>query len=692
MSFSTDPEQMSHPDRLRLDACHLTRKAGKRHTLLDGVSLSILPGEFVAIVGVSGAGKTTLMNALSGFRPATRGQVFVNGESLYLNFDIHRTDLGFVPQDDIIHRELTVYQALDFSARLRLPPTLPVKERQRQIQAVLSDLELSDRQHALVKDLSGGQRKRASIGVELLTKPKLFFLDEATSGLDPGTERQMMLLLRRLADEGRTVILNTHTTKNVMFCDMVVFLAKGGKVVFYGPPQESLAYFQVQDFDEIYLKVEEERSPLDWQQQYVQSQAHQRYIADRQVGMNLSLQAEKKQRSPWLLRSLSLPLAWRQLRLLSQRNLTILLQDPASLILMLLVAPLIGLSDFLVVRRNTFDWVEGDSGQALTFMFLAGLIAVLVGSMATMREIVKEAEIYRRERMVGLRMLPYVFSKLWLCGVLALYQAAIFLSTKIWLLDFPNDDWQTQLGMYFTLFLSTCGGMLMGLLVSALSTTQNVAPLLTILFLVPQITFAGALFPLADLGEAGQWISRFTLTRWSYEAMVTLSGMGKDVAADSCWQQPAAVRESWEESDKESCQCLGPHLFERCYFPALKKEYTPEVDQPEPVKPKDLADPPDPPENLIGAAAVNLRDDLATYKVQVKDYREALDRWQDEFSRWKEKRGKAIAAGEALLGRVHKTQGGSFAVNLRGHWFNLMAIQAGMLGLLMVVQKRKDLL
>jgi ABC transport system ATP-binding/permease protein len=693
MSFEIEEGliQQQDAEMIRLDGVHLTRRVGRKQVLLDGVSLSILPCEFVAIVGVSGAGKTTLLDALSGFRPANRGHVFVNGEDLYLNFNNYRTQLGYVPQDDIIHQELTVYQAFDFSARLRLPPNLPAKERHRQIHAVLTDLELTHRQHALVKNLSGGQRKRVSIGVELLTRPRLFFLDEATSGLDPGTEHQMMLLLRKLADGGRTVLLNTHTTKNVMLCDMVVFLTKGGRVAFYGPPQEALAYFGVQDFDDIYLKVEEEKSAQEWQQQYLASSAYQHYVSDRQADLpeQQNSQRMKRSRSSHSAQSSS---AWRQLRLLSQRNLTILIQDRAGLVLMLLVAPILGLLDLIMVRRNVFDVTQGDSGQSLTLMFLSGLIAVLVGSLATMREIVKEAEIYRRERMLGLKVLPYILSKVWLCIVIAIYQSAIFWMTKIYLVDLPHNDFNTQLAMYFTLFMSTLAGLIMGLLISSLSSTQNAAPLLTVLFLVPQITLAGAIFPLNALGPPGQWISRITVTRWSYEAMVSLSGLGQDVAQDACWKQPDSIRQSWTESDKKNCQCLGPNIFERCYFPGLKKEYDPVVDQPEPIKPKDLGDPPNAPDNLLSAEASGFRDDLNTYRDQVKTYRKAMDRWQDQLSRWKEKRGTAIASGEALITRVRRTQGGSFAVNVPQHWSILAALQAGMLSLLMIVQKRKDVL
>ncbi|WP_404790331.1 ATP-binding cassette domain-containing protein [Altericista sp. CCNU0014] len=673
---------------LRLDALYLSRKVGRRHVLIDRVSLSIQDRDFVAIVGVSGAGKTTLLNALSGFRPANRGNVLIDGTDLYQNYNDYRTEMGHVPQDDIIHQELTVYQEFSFSARLRLHH-LARKVRQDLIQAVLFELDLTHRQHALVRTLSGGERKRVSIGVELLTKPRLFFLDEATSGLDPETEKQMMLLLRRLADQGRIVILSTHTTKNVMLCDKVVVLAKGGKLAYYGSPQESLTYFGVQDFDDIYFKIDKERSPLEWQQYYLASDAYRQFVVERQQ----SLIKQPERRQPlWVPRRAKGSSAWRQFLVLSHRNLMILLQDRVSLALMLLVSPLLGLMDFLMVRRNVFDTTLGDSSQSLILMFLSVLIAVIVGSLSTMREIVKESEIYRRERMIGLKVVPYLFSKVWLCVVLALYQSAVFWTTKIFFVDLPNGDPGTRLAMYFTLFLATLGGMVMGLLVSALSPSQNVAPLLTILFLVPQINFAGAIFPLNGLGTPGLWISETTLTRWSYETMVTLSGLGQAVATDPCWLQPETVRQGWSDAEKAKCQCLGPNLFERCRFPGIRKEYDPAVHQPQPPKPKALGNPPELPTDGFSSAVAGFQDDLKAYQTQIATYRNAMERWQDTFSRWKEKRGKAIASGEAIVERVRRTQGRSFAVDVRRHWQILGGIQLTMLGLLVLVQKRKDVL
>ncbi len=690
--FSVDETLVSQNDtgNLRLDAVHLNKVTSNGITLLDDVSLSILPREFVAIVGGSGAGKSTLLDALNGFRPATSGLVLVNANDLYKNFNAYRTEVGYVPQDDIIHQELAVGQALDYSARLRLPPDTSLAERQQQVQSVLADLELTHRQQVRVKDLSGGQRKRVSIGVELLTKPSLFFLDEATSGLDPGTELQMMRLLRRLADQGRTILLITHATKNVMMCNMVVFLAKGGRVAYFGPPDQALTYFGVKDFDEIYLKVERELSAQEWQTRYQQSRHYQEYVVKRQQPLEIDTLAGRQARSvqsppPVQGRGVS---AWRQFLILSQRNLTILTQDRAGLILMLALAPLLGLLDFAMWKKQLFDPATGDAGQAFTMAFVAVLIAVIVGSLATMREIVKEAEIYRRERMVGLKLLPYVLSKISLGAVLAFYQAVIFLLTKLLAVNIPIQGGAIA-SLYVTLLLATMGGMVMGLMVSALSPTQNVAPLLTILFLVPQITFAGAILPLQSMGWVGQGISQLTISRWAYEAVVTTTGIARDVATDACWQLSTQARDDLSDAQKKTCQCLGANIFKRCDFPGVRKEYDPAVDQPEPVQPKEPGDPPALPKNPL---AGSYQDDIEAYNDKVKAYSKQIDTWQDKFSDWKQKRGTAIASGETLVSRFRDTQGPTFSVNVPLNWSKMGLIMLGMLGVLLVVQKRKDII
>ncbi|WP_414588446.1 FHA domain-containing protein [Scytonema sp. PCC 10023] len=668
---------------LRLDAVNLRKVVDKGTTILNDISLSIMPREFVVIAGVSGGGKSTLLDALNGFRPATSGSVLVNSTDLYKNFNAYRTQLGYVPQDDIIHKELTVRQALNFAARLRMPADTTDAERQQRLNEVLDDLELTHRQNVPVKSLSGGQRKRVSIGVELLTKPSLFFLDEATSGLDPGTEAQIMRLLRKLADQGRTILLITHATKNVTMCDLVVFLAKGGRVAYLGPPQEAIQYFGVQEFDEIYDKVEDELSPEEWQKRYKESPQYQKYVVERQSILPQpqsdpqQVRRPKQQQSASQTKNIS---GWQQFVILSQRNLAILMRDRASLILTLAIAPILGILDFITWQKTLFDPYEGDAGQAITMLFVAVLIAVLVGNLTTMREIVKEVEIYRRERTIGLQILPYILSKVWIGVLLALYQAGIFLLTKKLAVEIPGGA-ETLANMYVTLVLATIAGMVMGLLVSALSPNQNIAPLLTIIFLVPQITFGGGMLPIKSFGVPGQLINHITLTKWSFEALVTTTELGRDVAEDDCWRLSEAQRKQLTDQEKnQRCQCLGTKLFQSCKFPGLKAKYDPVVAQPEPQKPTSPGDPPSDPQKL------------SEYKEKVNKYNREIESWQNQYSDWKQKYQTAIGAAEAVIDRFYQDYGETFKVNVTKHWMALSLIVLAMFGILLSVQQHKDII
>ncbi len=413
----------SQEGSLRLDAFHLSKVVGKgrkRQRILRDVSLSVKPQEFVAVVGGSGAGKSTLVNALCGFKPATEGAVLLNGVDLYSNFDAYRNEMGYVPQDDIIHLDLPVSKALDYAARLRMPADTSRYEREQRVNEVIDELDLRACAARTVRQLSGGQRKRVSIGVELLTKPSLFFLDEATSGLDPGTESAMMKLLRKLADQGRTIILITHATKNVMACDKVVFLVRGGLLAYFGPPEDALKYFGVEEFDEIYQRLESGTSPEEWAQRFLASPQLQEYVVRPlsevagarsgpyaggfEAGYGVGAQAPGGTAPPGArLRRTS---SWNQFLILSARYLDIIRRDKKTLLLLLAISPVLGLLDGVTSKRNLFDPVRGSATKAVQMLFMASIIGILVGTITSVREIVKEDAIYRRERMVSVRDLP----------------------------------------------------------------------------------------------------------------------------------------------------------------------------------------------------------------------------------------------------------------------------------------------
>jgi ABC-type multidrug transport system ATPase subunit len=243
----------------RVDAVDVCRIVGTRH-ILQEVSLSIEPGELVAIAGGSGAGKTTLLEILAGLQPPSAGQVRHNG--VVRGARVHADSrIGYVPQDDIIHLEMPLRRTLRYAARLRLPAVTSAAEADRVVEETMRDLDLADRAEVPVRALSGGQRKRASIAVELLTRPRLFFLDEPTSGLDPSTTADVMRVLRRLSQRGVTVVLTTHEPAGIERCDRVIFLARDGHLAFVGSPAEARSYFGVKDLAEVYERLSGEHTP-----------------------------------------------------------------------------------------------------------------------------------------------------------------------------------------------------------------------------------------------------------------------------------------------------------------------------------------------------------------------------------------------------------------------------------------------
>jgi len=355
----TELRQYDESAHIRIDALHLTKIGNNNVILLDDISLVIPPRKFVAIVGGSGAGKSTLMDAMNGLRPAHQGQVLYNGVDYYHNLATFSTQLGYVPQDDIVHRDLTVERALYYAARLRLPGDFTREQIQWRIDEVLEDVEMTDRRSFLVSKLSGGQRKRVSIALELLANPGVFFLDEPTSGLDPGLDRKMMVLLRRLADRGRTIVLVTHATNNINTCDYICFMAQGGRLAYFGPPNEAKTFFERTDFAEIYSTLEptqgEPDIPAQAATRFLNSADYQRYVAEPLK----QEQAQHKQKDPITTSQSAMRhtkkkarrgQGWSQFVLLSTRYMELLKNDIGNLLILLLQAPIIAMLLVLMLR------------------------------------------------------------------------------------------------------------------------------------------------------------------------------------------------------------------------------------------------------------------------------------------------------------------------------------------------------
>ncbi|HEV7376248.1 MAG TPA: FHA domain-containing protein, partial [Pyrinomonadaceae bacterium] len=366
--------------KTRIDVIDITkvvpnRSGGGMIKLLDDVDLTVQPNEFVGLLGPSGAGKSTLMDSMNGMRPATSGRVLINNLDLYQHLDSIKQSIGYVPQDDIIHRELTVYRTLYYVARLRLSRDVSTAEIDQIINEVMDVTGLSERRDVPVAQLSGGQRKRVSIAVELITKPSVIFLDEPTSGLDPATEEKIMKLFRQIAESGRTVILTTHAMENVRLFDKIVVMMRG-KLVWYGEPKLALEHVGASSFKDLYDKLEapiEERiskmPPLPqgaskeqklafklekeriaeevaegWKKSFQKTLQYQQNIVQPLVGLK-----GEKQTAPIVTRRPTVTDSLRQWLTLSRRYMEVLGRDKFNLLILFGQAPIIGLLTYLVV-------------------------------------------------------------------------------------------------------------------------------------------------------------------------------------------------------------------------------------------------------------------------------------------------------------------------------------------------------
>jgi ABC-type multidrug transport system ATPase subunit len=737
--------QYDESSGMRVEAVHLNKWVRKDLNILQDISVVFKPREFIVVVGQSGGGKSTLLDAIAGYRPATHGHVLVNETDIYHHFDVIRNDIGYVPQKDIIHMELTVYQALDYAAQLRMPSDTTPNERHKRVMEVLDDLDLAHRKDVQISGLSGGQQKRVSIGVELLTKPGLFFLDEPTSGLDPGTETSLMQLMRRLADQGRTIALVTHATKNVMLGDKVIFLARGGYLAWFGPPEEALEYFDSYrpdrsrragdiEFDEIYAILDDpsKGSPEEWAKRYREHSAYQKYIVEplgNKMTVEPTVPVDKPKQAP---RKVERPASqqvsgMRQFLILSARNIKILTRDRFGLALMLATAPIVSLLDVVLsalLGRNPLDYNTGLFANVMITLFLLTVYGVMVGGISQMREIVKEQEVYKRERLVNLKILPYVLSKVWVAALLALYQAATYTIVHYLAFDVPGGV--AEFGqIYLTLALATLAGMMLGLFASALAPNANSAPLIVIILMLPQIVLGGALIPLPS------FVSAPTSTRWAFEALMSISGAGSDVAADICWDLPEDVRKAMTIEDKldYGCTCMGVKMFEQdsCNYPGLGFFYNPKLAEPPPVEPEPLGPPPPEPvlperplepvdqsDNVAMAdfftalqewegQATQIQDEfkreVEEYQAESEVYKSEIIAYQTELINWQIAQASAVTPAEAVIEQfyssfpwvhVNKENGAEYWPKLIKTWVIQSSIILILFVAILVLQKRKD--
>jgi ABC-type multidrug transport system ATPase subunit len=463
--------------------------------------------------------------------------VLINGHDFYREYDLFRHQIGYVPQFDILHHSLTVDQALDYAARLRLPAELTRAERSGGVDLALQTVSMDapESRGNRIANLSGGQRKRVSIAAELLADPRLIFLDEATSGLDPGLEKKMMYTLRRMADEGRTVVLITHATANIVQADHVAFLTQG-RMVYFGSPEESLTFFEVDEFADIYDRIVSDGAAWETVFREEKPETYQKNVVQRQQSLH-ALPMEDIKRSGW-----SLVDFFHQLFVLTERAFKVVMSDWVTLLLLMLLFPLTAGLQLVIATPHVItgdpfflaDPVAAakDVAEAYlpfanmnTFVFVMGLEAVLVGLFVPSTELLKERTIYLRERMINLGLLPYLSSKVIVFSCFSFIQVLLYMLVLALGVDYPVEGvfFPGIIEIFATLFLTMLAGNALGLVISALSKNNEVSIYLLTLMLFFQFFFAGTVFDLRD--KPAEALSYLTTTRWSLSALGTTIDM-----------------------------------------------------------------------------------------------------------------------------------------------------------------------
>jgi ABC-type multidrug transport system ATPase subunit len=481
---------------------------GKR--LLDHISLTARPGTLTAIIGGSGAGKTTLSRVIAGYTTPSSGSVTFEGHNIHTEYASLRSRIGMVPQDDVVHRQLTVNQALGYAAELRLPPDTSEADREQVVAQVLEELELTKHADTRVDKLSGGQRKRASVALELLTGPSLLILDEPTTGLDPALDRQVMMMLRQLADAGRVVLIVTHSVSYLDVCDQLLLVAPGGKTAFLGPPSQIGAAMGTSNWADIFAKVGADPD-----------EANRRFLAENQhqsaaVPSNDSPAAD-----------LGEPVhtdVLRQFSTIARRQIRLVISDRGYTVFLALLPFLIGVLTLTVRGKTGYgmsDPLGNNPAQPDQILVMLNVGAVFMGTALTIRDLIGERPIFRREQAVGLSTAAYMGAKIVVFSTFAIVQAAIATTISVVGWGTPISHavilGNVNVELFVTVAATCVGAALLGMALSALAQSQDQIMPMLVVSIMSQLVFSGGMIWVTDRFVLDQ-LSWATPARWGFAA------------------------------------------------------------------------------------------------------------------------------------------------------------------------------
>lgn len=519
-----------------LDVRGVTWTIENNKTLLDNISLIARPGTLTAMIGPSGAGKSTLARLIAGYTHPTSGTVTFEGHNIHADYASLRSRIGMVPQDDVVHGQLTVNQALMYAAELRLPPDTTKEDREQVVAQVLAELEMTQHAETRVDKLSGGQRKRASVALELLTGPSLLILDEPTSGLDPALDRQVMTMLRQLADAGRVVLVVTHSLTYLDVCDQVLLLAPGGKTAFYGPPSEIGPAMGTTNWADIFSTVAGDPKAAN----------------DRFVARTGPQPPPPPVEAPSDIGEPVHTSLGRQFSTIVRRQARLIVSDRAYFLFLALLPFIMGVLSLAVPGTVGFgkpDPMGGspnEPGQILVFLNVG---AVFMGTALTIRDLIGERAIFRREQAVGLSTSAYLLAKVCVYTLFAVLQSAIMVSIVVAGKGGPTEGavalGNPSLELFATIAATCVASANLGLLLSAIAkSNEQIMPLLVVA-IMSQLVFSGGMVPVTDRLVLDQ-MSWFTPARWGFAASASTVDLVNQVPG------PLTPKDRWWKHDGSS--------------------------------------------------------------------------------------------------------------------------------------------
>lgn len=469
----------------------------KSRKILNQVSFDIEENSFVAIVGVSGAGKSTLLNVLSGYDEKNSGEIYVNDFSVSNNKKEYQDLISYVPQKEILHNNLTLEKSLYYSARLRIPK-ISLRTIKNKVKQVIKLLELEGKEKTFIRNLSGGEKKRASIAMELLNKPDILFLDEPTSGLDSNIEKKLMHTLRKLSDEGRTIVITAHTVSNLYLCDKILFMSDGGNICFAGSYEESLQYFHVKEFVDIYEKLKNPDEALYYEQQYAKL-----VLSDISTKKRKQTRKKKKRIS-----------MGKEIYLLCKRYIETIWNNRMFTFVLFMQAIIMAVAINVAVGS---DWLfVYDKSKILLFAFSCA--AMWLGIFNSVQEVVKERQIIKLEFFNNMRLSSYIISKLVVFTMICFIQTVLFIFIIRAHVRFPADGiiFSSATIEYCVCFFLTCfSSCMLGMLISSLVKTCEITLILTPIYMMFQLLFSGILVSLEGIGAQ---ISNFMIGKYAIES------------------------------------------------------------------------------------------------------------------------------------------------------------------------------